>query len=45
MWSSKDDSISERVKISSEMMRDTMKRADEDMYNTKIRLKNGAEIR
>lgn len=26
-------------------LRDTMKRADEDMYNNKVRLKNGAEIR
>lgn len=26
-------------------LRDTMKRADEDMYNNKIRLKNGAEVR
>ena len=26
-------------------LRDTMKRADEDMYHNKVRLKNGAEIR
>ena len=26
-------------------LRDTMKRADDDMYHNKVRLKNGAEIR